>query len=171
MNSFDKLDHLDIEYLAFVNNDMVKWADPEHAARPLVPLHTILPAQIKTLIIRRCFGDIRWDLFSLLDPTLHPTIPCPQLKSIHVEMWPAYTEELWTGLKQKFERHAMRLTVSRYLINPTKDSTSAYLRYCSYEDDCTIEDIWTYGWNSNDEEEQSDDEEEQSGVEEEEMPT
>ena len=140
--SFTAIEDLDIEYLAFLEDEKMNWADIHLPERLSVSLSMVLPPSVKNLTLRNCLGRVRRHLSQLLHRSNHPAIVNKTLHRIHIEMGPEFTEESWTVLEDEFARRGIVLTVTAREPPVWETVTIREMARCPHEDDYITEAEW-----------------------------
>lgn len=140
--AFERLEELEIEYLAFLDDGNMNWGEVHLPERLTAPLSAILPPNLQRLTLRHCLGRVRQHLHGLIHPTKHAAILNQCLQSIHVEMWPEYSEESWSALKKEFTVCGVDLIVSPRKRLSFQREMDWSLEQCPYEDAYMTEAEW-----------------------------
>jgi hypothetical protein len=140
--TFEVLEHLDIEYIAFLQDPTIDWAAVHLPETLSVPLKKVLPRSIKSIVLRRCLGQVRRHLFDLVAGKDEPVSSWPHLRTIHVVMWNAYTEDSWEVLRRLFAERNIVLTVSAQQPESWEDAGYFQKDLCPYLDEYTEEHEW-----------------------------
>jgi hypothetical protein len=147
ISGFEHLEHLDIEYNAFLfDPDIINSVGdlPEDLLSRPTTLARILPSSIRSIVLRRCLGRVRHHLFQLIAEHDESTKLWPRLEKVQVEMWPSYTAESWHTLQNLFKERNIELSVAEVPPPETwqKDPQDDEFHKCPFEDTCTEEWQW-----------------------------